>query len=270
MLSAHDHVVTLHPREPEPRIATAFGELPQSVARELEEMGCELRFPGGTTLYSEGEPVRGIFVVHSGRVKIFICSGEGKTLIMRLSKPGDVLGLPGTLSGQQYEVTAETIGPCQLTFIKREHFLRFMHAHKEICLAVADQLARIYASICDEMRCLGLSHSASGKLAKLLSEWPQSNGDTPARIKFAFRHEEVAQMIGTSRETVSRLFVEFKKRNLVELNGSTLHVHDRAALQEIAAGRDPAGRRGGKNPHSSPEQHANGRGADGRFHPDGV
>lgn len=258
MLPAHDHVVTLQPREPEPRIVTAFGELAQSAANELEEISVELRYPGETALYNEGEAVRGIFILHNGRVKIFICSGEGKTLIMRLAKPGDMLGLPAALSGKPYEVTAETIGPCQLTFLKRDHFLRFMHRHKEVCLAVADQLARIYASICHEMRCLGLSHSASGKLAKLLSEWPPSNGDTPSRIKFAFRHEEVAQMIGTSRETVSRLFVEFKKRHLVELNGSTLHIHDRAALQEIAAGRDPASRRGC------------GDRSDPRFHPDGV
>ncbi len=267
MLPAGDHVVTLHPREAEPRVVTPFGELTQSMAGELEEISCGLRYPGGTALYCEGEATRGIFVLHSGRVKIFICSGEGKTLIMRLAKPGDVLGLPATLSGQHYEVTAETIGPCQLTFIKREHFLRFMHAHKEICLAVADQLSRIYASICHEMRCLGLSHSASGRLAKLLSEWPLTNGDTPSRIKFAFRHEEVAQMIGTSRETVSRLFVEFKKRKLVELNGSTLHIRDREGLQEIAAGKNSVGRHnGGETLSGSPEPGE----SESCFHPDGV
>lgn len=259
----------MSPRNAEAKVASAFGDLAPGIVAELEESSYSLRYPGGTTIFTEGEAARGIFVLQSGRVKLFICSGEGKTLILRLAKPGDVLGIPGTLSGKQYEVTAETIGPCQMAFIKRELFLRLMNAHQPICLAVAQQLTNIYSSACHEMRCLGLSHSASGKLAKLLLEWPLTNGDTPARIKFVFRHEEVAQMIGTSRETVSRLFVEFKKRKLVELNGSTLHIRDRAGLQAIAAGRHSVGRNHGAEKGAGLAQPEAGD-LESRFHPDGV
>jgi CRP/FNR family transcriptional regulator len=224
-------------RNHEPTVATPFGQLPQSVMGEMEAVSFPVQYPAGVALFNEGEPARGIFMLHSGRVKLYLCSGDGRTLILRMAKAGDVLGLPGTLTGRQYEVTAETLSPCQLTFVKREPFLRLMREHIEISIGVAEQLTTIYGSACHGIRCLGLSHSSGEKLAGLLLQWPLNDGDTPSRIKFPFRHEEVAQMIGSSRETVSRLFVEFKKRNLAELDGSTLYVRDRERLHLIATGK---------------------------------
>jgi CRP/FNR family cyclic AMP-dependent transcriptional regulator len=276
MVSSHGLATNRRALTVEPTTRTAFGELPQSIVNELEAISFPILYPDGAKLYSEGEPARGIFIVRSGRLKLFLCSGDGRTLILRMAKAGDVLGLPGTLSGKQYEVTAETLGPCQLAFIKREPFLRLMNNYKEISLGVAQQLTAIYGSACQEIRCLGLSHSSGEKLALLLLEWPLSNGDTASRIKFAFRHEEVAQMIGISRETVSRLFVEFKKRKLAELDGSTLYIRDRQLLQLIADGKtliSPSlGRRsnGSEGSHPSPEQRVGDGDSGSHFYPDGV
>jgi CRP/FNR family transcriptional regulator len=237
MLPTCDPSSSRRARNSEPTVSTPFGALPQSVMSELEAVSFPIQYPSGVALFNEGEPPRGIFMLHSGRVKLFLCSGDGRSLILRMAKGGDVLGLPGTLTGKQYEVTAESLSPCQLTFVKREPFLRLMHEHIEMSIGVAEQLTTIYSSACHGIRCLGLSHSSGEKLASLLLQWPLNDGDTPSRIKFPFRHEEVAQMIGSSRETVSRLFVEFKKRNLAELDGSTLHVRDRERLHLIATGK---------------------------------
>ena len=246
----------------------------QALADKLEACSFPVHYPTGATLFSEGEPARGIFIVRTGRVKIFLRSGDGRTLILRLARAGDVLGIPGSLSGRQYEVTAETLGPCQLAFIKREPFLRLMNTHMEISTAVAHQLARIYSSACHEVRCLGLSHTSGGKLAMLILDWPLSNGDTASRIKFAFRHEEVAQMLGISRETVSRLFIEFKKRKLAELAGSTLHIRDRQLLQLIADGKTLVSpcicRRSDAESHPSPSQRVGESDSDSHFYTDGV
>lgn len=255
---------------------TVFGVLPQNIANELEAISFPIHYPDAAKLFSEGEPARGIFILQNGRVKLNLTSVDGRTLILRMAKAGDVLGLPGTLSGGQYEVTAETMGPCQLAFIKRDPFLRLMSASKEIGMGVAGQLMASYISACHGVRCLGLSQSSGEKLALLLLEWPMSAGDTASRIKFAFRHEEVAQMIGISRETVSRLFVEFKKRKLAELDGSTLYIRDRQLLQLIADGKTLVSPFMGRRPsaagksHPLPEQRV-GDGASGsHFYPDGV
>jgi CRP/FNR family transcriptional regulator, cyclic AMP receptor protein len=258
MRPAGEHAATQNVTDAELRNISSFGDLPQNILDELERISYAARYPDGSELFVDGEPARGVYLLRSGRVKLFICSGEGKTLILRMAKAGDVLGLPGTLSGRQYEVTARTVGPCEVAFIKRDVFLRFMRAHKEVCIAVAYQLTNIYSTACQGIRCIGLSQTAGEKLAKLLLEWPMVSGDTPSRMKFVFRHEEVAQMIGTSRETVSRLFTEFKKKQIAVLNGSTLLIRNRAALQAIAAGT-PVCEQSGTNGHS-----------DSHFHPDGV
>jgi CRP/FNR family transcriptional regulator len=211
-----------------------------------------------------------VFILTTGRVKLSICSGDGRTLILRLAEPGDIVGLPGTLAGNAYEVTAAAIGPCRCTFVKREPFLRFMNAHKEIWLGVTDQLRKIYCSACYEIRRIGLSHSAVEKLAELLVGWPATNGDSSSRIRFPFSHEEVGQMVGSSRETVSRAFATLKKKGLAELNGATLHIRDRAALEAIAAGDGSLTKLLREKPHLAPEGAVAEVDANDYFHPDGV
>ena len=274
MVSSRDHANGQRARTAAPTTVTVFGPLTQNIINELEAISFLVHYPDGGTLFSEGEPARGIFIVESGRVKMVLRSGEGRTLIMRMAVAGDVLGLPGTLSGKQYEVTAETLGPCQLAFIKREPFLRLMNSYKEVSLGVAHQLTKIYSSACHALRCLGLSQSSSEKLATLILEWPLSNGDTASRIKFAFRHEDVAQMLGVSRETVSRLFLEFKKRKLAQLDGSTLYIRDRQLLQLIADGKTPipciSRRPDAEASHPSPTHRVGESDSDSHFYPDGV
>ena len=156
---------------------------------------------------------------------------------MKLAEPGEVLGLSATISGKPYEVTAETLDPCQVNFVKREDFLRFLKDDVEACFKVAEQLSEKYHNACKEAGSLGLSHSAAEKLAKLLLEWSSRNGDsakTEPRLKLRLTHEEIAQMIGTSRETVTRLFAELKKRQILQSKGSTLVIRNTGALREIA------------------------------------
>ncbi|MFZ1053681.1 MAG: Crp/Fnr family transcriptional regulator, partial [Candidatus Sulfotelmatobacter sp.] len=162
---------------------------------------------------------------------------SGRTMIVKLAEPGEVLGLSATVSGKPYEVTAETIDPCQVNFVKRDDFLRFLKDDVEACFKVAEQLSEKYHNACNEVRSLGLSHSAAEKLAKLLLEWSSKNGEgskPEPRVKLRLTHEEIAQMIGTSRETVTRLFAELKKRQILQSKGSTLVIRNTLALREIA------------------------------------
>jgi CRP/FNR family cyclic AMP-dependent transcriptional regulator len=214
-----------------------FCDLPASALQSFEAIKYATAYPKGAVLFVEGQAPRGIFVLCKGRVKLSICSTDGKTLILKIAESGEVLGLSATISGKPYELTAETVDPCQINFVKREDFLRFLREHSEACLRVAEQLSEKYNTACREIRSLGLSHSAAEKLARLLLDWTARNGEAnkqEPRVKLALTHEEIAQMIGTSRETVTRLFAELKKRQIVQAKGSTLVIRNKAALKSLA------------------------------------
>jgi CRP/FNR family transcriptional regulator len=214
-----------------------FCDLPPTALQAFESIKYATAYPQGAVLFVEGQLPRGIFVLCKGSVKLSINSPSGRTIIVKLAEPGEVLGLSATISGKTYEVTAETIDPCQVNFVKRDDFLRFLKDDVEACFKVAEQLSEKYHNACKEAGALGLSHSAAEKLAKLLLEWSSKNGDGPKaepRLKLRLTHEEIAQMIGTSRETVTRLFADMKKRQIVQSKGSTLVIRNTAALRELA------------------------------------
>jgi len=214
-----------------------FRDLQAATLQAFEAIKYNSSYPPGAVLFVEGQTPRGVFVLCQGRVKLSVCSSDGKTLILRIADPSEVLGLSATVSGKPYELTAETIGPCQVNFIKREDFLRFLHGHSDFSFRVAEQLSDKYNTACHEIRSLGLSHSAAEKLAKLLLEWSsrdaQSTKQEP-RINMALTHEEISQMIGTSRETVTRLFAELKKHQIVNVKGAALAIQNKAALELLA------------------------------------
>jgi CRP/FNR family transcriptional regulator, cyclic AMP receptor protein len=219
------------------RAERIFCDLPSPALQNLESIKYAAAYPKGAVLFVEGQSPRGIFVLCKGRVKMSVCSTDGKTLILKIAEPGEVLGLSAAVSGKPYELTAETVDPCQVNFIKREDFLRFLKEHAEACFRVAEQLSEKYNNACHEVRSLGLSHSAGEKLARLLLEWSSKNGEAAKqepRVKLALTHEEIAQMIGTSRETVTRLFAELKKRQVIQSKGSTLLIRNKVALRSIA------------------------------------
>jgi len=217
------------------RHAGFFCELPKPSLEDLEKIKYASAYPQGAVLFVEGQAPRGIYIVCSGRVKLSTTSRDGKTLILRIAEAGEVLGLHATVSGKTYELTAESLQPCQLDFIRRDDFLKFLQNHGDACLRAAQHLSQNCQSAYEMIRSLGLSHSVSEKVARLLLEWA-SDGDATKdgiRIKVSLTHEEIAQLIGTSRETVTRVLGEFREKNLAQLHGSTLLIRNKAGLEKL-------------------------------------
>ena len=194
-------------------------------------------YPPGALVFVEGQTPRGVYVVCQGRIKLLATNSDGKTFIMKIAQPGEILGLHAVVSGKAYELTAETLQPSQLAFISREDFLRFLREHGDASLRAAQQLSNDCQSAYDVIRCIGLSHSVGEKLARLLLQW-STDGQVAnglIRLKVALTHEEMAQLIGTSRETVTRTLSQFKKQRILELNGSTLTIRNKGALERMVA-----------------------------------
>ena len=212
-----------------------FCQLSPAALKDLDAIKFASAYPAGAVLFIEKQTARGVYMLCEGEVKLSISSSEGKKLILRITKPGEVLGVVSALSGMPHEVTAETLRPCQVTFIPRDAFLRFIAKHPEAYPIIAGQLGSQYQIACEQLRNLGLSASAPEKLAKLLLDFSVTGQPTKGgtRIKLPLTHEEIAEFIGTTRETVTRTLSEFKSQHLVELHGATLVIEDREALEEF-------------------------------------
>jgi CRP/FNR family transcriptional regulator len=224
----------LHPK-PSEAPATAFGDLPPAIVRELESVSITNHYPTGAVLFHEGQPARGVYILERGLVKFSVCASDGRTLILRIAQAGETLGVASTVGGRDYEATAEAQQPCDVTFIRQSDVVRMMRVHGEFALWVTQALSRDYNGTCREIRTLMLSGSASEKLARLLVGWMDERvgGSVPNRMKVPLTHEEIGQMIGTSRETVTRLMAGFKKQRLIEQEGATLVVANRMALESL-------------------------------------
>lgn len=213
-----------------------FCNLPLPAVKHLESITAAASYPKGATLFVEGQKPRGVFILCSGRVKLSTSSADGKTLILRVPEQGEILGIAATVSGQPYQASAEVLEPAQANFIARNDFLDFLRDHGEAALRVAQQLSENYHLAINEMRTIGLSHSAAEKFARFLleqiSEGQKQDGEV--RVTLTLTHEEIAQMIGASRETVTRLFSDFKKKNLLQVKGSSVVIHDVATLRKFA------------------------------------
>ncbi len=209
-----------------------------AAAKEFESIKIQTSFPTGARLFLENEPAKGIYLLCSGKVKLSVSSKGGKTLILQLARPGDILGLSAAMSGSPYEVSAETLYPSQVSFIRRDDFVSFIGRFPEAYQAVIRQLNSQYASACEQLRTVGLSTNAHEKIARLFLHWSSDEKQSAqqAKIKMPLTHEQIAECVGSTRETVTRTLSEFKNRHLVMFHGTTVMIPDRAALMAISGG----------------------------------
>lgn len=214
-----------------------FCNLSPPALQALEAIKSTATYPKGAVLFVEGQPPRGVFVLCHGRAKLTSTSADGKSLILRIANSGEVLGLSATISGRPYAFSAELTEPCQSNFIERKQFLNFLRQHGEAAFRVAEQLSENYHTAFEEVRALGLSHSVSEKVARLLLQWAdergKEEGNGAIHLSQALTHEEIAQLLGTSRETVTRTLADFKKKRLIEVKGSSLTIRNRGTLQQL-------------------------------------
>jgi CRP/FNR family transcriptional regulator, cyclic AMP receptor protein len=214
-----------------------FCNLSPSLVQRLNAITSPAIYPRGAMLFMEGQQGRGAFVLCTGKAKLSTTSREGKTIITKISEHGDVLGLSATISNHPYEVTAEMMEPGQANFIAADALLQFLHDYGEVAWRVAQQLSHNYYSAYQEIRSLGLTNSPGQRFAQLLLGWSAERGDSnhSLHLHLVLTHEEIAEMIGTTRETVTRLFADFKKKHFIQSKGSSLVILNKLALEGMAA-----------------------------------
>jgi CRP/FNR family cyclic AMP-dependent transcriptional regulator len=205
-----------------------FCHLPDPLLSELNTIGHLTFYPANSILLKESQIPRGVYIICTGRAKMSVESREGKTIIMKIAGNREVLGMSAVVSSRPSPITVTTIEFSQIKYVEEDSFMRLLESNKQAALACATLLAR-------EVHDLLLARSSTEKLARLLLSWvPAEPRNRELRVLSEFTHEEIAQMIGSSRETVTRLLSEMKRKELIRIEGSMLVIPDRVALHAIA------------------------------------
>lgn len=193
--------------------------------------------PRGKVLFAEGEAARGVFILRTGRASLSIASSEGRVVILGIARAGDVLGLNSVLRDSVYNTTVKTIEPCRTDFIGRAEFIELIERSQPGAQAVLQILSREITEVTNRARSVLLPQTANAKLARLLLDWCDEAGVSDSdvvRIDRVLTQEEIAQMICSSRETVTRLLAGLTRRRIVRITSDTILIYDRTALERTA------------------------------------
>jgi len=215
-----------------------FCNLSPAAVEEMNGMRQSSVYPPGATLFVQGQPARGLYVLCSGRVKLAASSRAGRSLILRVAEPGEVLGLSAVVANGHYEVSAETLEPTQVNFLPRTDFVRFLQKYGDVSVRVAQHLSMELRRAYQQVARIALAPTAKAKLAALLLDWASRDsqpGTGGARFQLRLTQEEVGELIGASRETINRLFIEFGRKGLVRKKGSTVTLPDPKKLEALFA-----------------------------------
>jgi CRP/FNR family transcriptional regulator, cyclic AMP receptor protein len=134
-----------------------FCDLDPNALEELDGIKSFQTYPKGSVLFREGETAHSAFLLCQGRIRLSVCSENGRRMTIRIAPAGEVLGLSAVLSGGRYEVTAEVVDAVGAAGIRRKELLNFLRGHREVCMQVVNLLSEDLHVAYDRVRAVGLT-----------------------------------------------------------------------------------------------------------------
>jgi CRP-like cAMP-binding protein len=185
-------------------------------------------------IFKEGSYASGVFCINGGKIKISMVGDEGKEQIVRLVKPGDIIGYKALLSSEKYSASAIAIEDCNVCFIPREVFTEILKKDANLSFEMMKLLS-------DELRKAEekITHLAQKPVRERMAETilflKETYGiDNEENINVSLSREEIANIVGTATETAIRLLSEFNKENMIELSGKKIKILNTNKLTKIA------------------------------------
>jgi CRP/FNR family cyclic AMP-dependent transcriptional regulator len=201
----------------------------------LEDIVQPIAFRKGTILFGQGEPSYGLFIISSGRVKLTSVTVRGSINLFAIAEGGGAIGLPATVCGRPHVASAITTELTNTVFIRRNSFLQFIKTHGDAAVRVAQVMAEVCHEAHVEMKQFLGRESAAGKLARFVLNLSAQQPEDGDQLRLRLTHEEIGNMIGTARETVTRTLHHMKSRKILRLQDSQFIIYNRPALKHIAS-----------------------------------
>lgn len=189
----------------------------------------------GQQIFQEGGPAMGLHCVNQGKIKIIKTSGDGKEQITRLVKAGDMIGFQSVVAETKYTTSAVALDDCVVCFIPRADFFRVWQANTQFSTALTQLMAKALGAA--EVRMLHLAYKpVRERLAEALLLLVHTFGEVgqAAPVSISFSREDLASLVGTAKETATRLLSEFKDAGIITTRGSLFTILDMKGLQQIA------------------------------------
>lgn len=194
----------------------------------------ELELPKHHVLFSPGAPSDAIYFIEKGRVRLTRLSPEGKTVILALLGPGELIGEAAWESGE-HDSYAETLEDSRIYQIGREAFHNFVRENPEFGLRLIQiigvRLKQAQARIEDLV-----FRQVPSRVARLLLTLAETHGKvTPSgiRVEFPLTHQEIADMVGSSRVTVTQILNKFRSSHWIEIESKRVTIHNLDALEDM-------------------------------------
>ena len=207
-----------------------FASLPEEQLRMLTMVVTRKSAPRSTTIMAGGDPTDSLYIVLSDRLKVMMSDAEGKEVILSILGPGEFFGEMGLIDDEPRSATVVTIEPCELLSIAKRDFRKCLAENFEMSMAVMRGLVRRLREADRKIGSLALL-DVYGRVARLLLDMAE-NVDGEKVVTKRLPKQDIAKMIGASREMVSRVMKDLQTGGYIEMRGSTIVLRDTIMLPE--------------------------------------
>lgn len=196
---------------------------------------CTLDYPRGAQLCFQGCAAEGVFRIVDGSAKECFTSESGRMAILRIAGPGDLIGLEAVLCSGQYANTVQALEPTKACFLTKRDLLGALRCDEKFRMQVVHQLGDRCKTAYTDIRRFALTTSVAGRFAHFLLGWKRTRPgrESCPEIQINLTHEEIGQLLCTSRETISRLVSDFRQKGWITITGVRWRIQDRRALAAL-------------------------------------
>lgn len=209
-----------------------FADLEQAELEALAQLGRVRTISRGNVIFYEEDPGTSCYVLLAGKVKIVVNADDGREHILGMLQAGDFFGEMSLIDGQPRSASAVCVEDVTVVMIQRDEFLKLLRANSELTLKLLVTLTMRLRAADRNVESLAFL-SAPGRVARLLLELAKEGEAGPDGLSFqhAMTRQEMASLAGTSRETLTRVLMDYQDRGLVLLDKNRVTLKDEAKLR---------------------------------------
>ena len=210
-----------------------FASLTEQEMHALATRVSKKRFQRGELLFGEGDSCTGLFLVASGKIRIFKLSPAGREQVLAVEEPGSSFAELPVFDGGNYPASASALEDAEVLFISRKDFQNFCREHPEVALkvlAVVGARLRRLVGIIEDLSFTTVRH----RLIALILRLAQANGTASkegVRVELTKTHQDLAAELGTVRELVSRNLSRLQAEGFLEVDGRKIIIKDLSGLR---------------------------------------